>query len=506
MFIERTTLAKSMAKNIWMAIALSIVSGVLVALSMPNFNLWPLAWVAFVPLLVMLYEQPRKRLFILSLPFGIIWSVAVHNWYPAMFSPLLGYSLIVLVGAVYAWMIELGVWLQRKLPASIKILAVPVAWTALEWIRVVAPVTREWWFALLSYSQWNFPPALQTLNITGFSGLSFMIMLVNTGIALLIIHWRREKKLNISAVAAVSVVIVMVVGGVLTIPPVPNDRLTIGATTDLSLQDSAIQATEFSQNVFDINAELTREIVNDLYKREGNLVFVVWPENKFFVIDDNTITSQLKKLSDDLNIYIVVNGGWYTSEGMYNIALMVGPDGQEIGRQAKIHLAPGERDIFGKKVVPGPEEYPVFDTSYGKVGLAICYDIRFTCVVRNLARNGAQIMLVPINADFNHNRWFPIFFAVEAIFRAVENNLAIGTGTTSGISIVSDPYGRVSAMGGVNARGVITGEVFTVEGRTLYNRFGDWFGILVSMLLAVGIIFGSSRAGIYARSKVCCSV
>jgi apolipoprotein N-acyltransferase len=61
-------------------------------------------------------------------------------------------------------------------------------------------------------------------------------------------------------------------------------------------------------------------------------------------------------------------------------------------------------------------------------------------------------------------------------------------------------------MGGVNARGVITGEVFTVEGRTLYNRFGDWFGILVSMLLAVGIIFGSSRAGIYARSKVCCSV
>lgn len=421
---------KAMLKDSRLAIISSIISGVLIALSMPNFNLWPLAWVALVPLLVMLYEQPRERLFFLALPFGLIWSVAVHNWYPALFSPVLGYFLIVLVGAVYAWMIELGIWLQRKLPVSIKVLAVPLTWAALEWLRFVAPVTREWWFVLLAKSQWNFPPALQVLSITGFLGLSFMIMLVNAGLALLIIHWRQEKKLNIPAMAAVSIVIVMVGVGALTIPDAPadSDRFMIGATTDLSLQDPAIQSTvstEFSQNVFHVNAELTRRIVTESGEAESKLAFVVWPENKFIDVDDAVFMDQIEKLATDLNIYIVVNGAWYTPAGRYNAALMVGPDGQEIGRQAKINLYPGE-SFFGKKLVPGPKEYPVFDTSYGKVGLGICYDIHFACVVRNLARNNAQIIFMPINADFNHNRWFPIFMATDAIFRAVENNVAIG--------------------------------------------------------------------------------
>lgn len=139
-----------MTKNIWVAIGLSIVSGVLIALSMPNFNLWPLAWIAFVPLLVMLSEQPKKRLFVLALPFGLIWSIAAHSWYPAMFTPpILGYFLILLVGAVYAWMIELGIRPQRNLPVSIKILAVPIAWTTVEWLIRVLPITREWWFPIL---------------------------------------------------------------------------------------------------------------------------------------------------------------------------------------------------------------------------------------------------------------------------------------------------------------------------------------------------------------------
>ena len=80
--------------------------------------------------------------------------------------------------------------------------------------------------------------------------------------------------------------------------------------------------------------------------------------------------------------------------------------------------------------------------------------------MRNLAKNDAQIVLVPVNADLNQNRQFPIFFTVEAIFRAIENNVAIAISTTSGISTVIDPYGRVSVIGNVNMKEVVTGEVF----------------------------------------------
>jgi apolipoprotein N-acyltransferase len=41
---------------------------------------------------------------------------------------------------------------------------------------------------------------------------------------------------------------------------------------------------------------------------------------------------------------------------------------------------------------------------------------------------------------------------------------------------VVDPYGRIMAEGRVNERGVAVGETFVVEGRSIYTRFGDWFG------------------------------
>ena len=60
----------------------------------------------------------------------------------------------------------------------------------------------------------------------------------------------------------------------------------------------------------------------------------------------------------------------------------------------------------------------------------------------------------------------------------------MGLGTTNGPSIIVDPYGRITAESGINERGVIIGETFTVEGQTLYTRFGDWFGWLIVLSLA----------------------
>ena len=51
--------------------------------------------------------------------------------------------------------------------------------------------------------------------------------------------------------------------------------------------------------------------------------------------------------------------------------------------------------------------------------------------------------------------------------------------TISGLSLVIDPYGRITAEGVINERGVIVGETFTASGQTLYTRWGDWFGWLM---------------------------
>jgi len=57
---------------------------------------------------------------------------------------------------------------------------------------------------------------------------------------------------------------------------------------------------------------------------------------------------------------------------------------------------------------------------------------------------------------------------------------------------VIDPYGRITAEGAINERGVIVGETFTAAQRTLYTRFEDWFGW--GMVLASVALFGAARA------------
>jgi apolipoprotein N-acyltransferase len=219
--------------------------------------------------------------------------------------------------------------------------------------------------------------------------------------------------------------------------------------------------------------------------------FVVWPENFASYLTNETHIERLTSLAAELNVHLVAQvllPVENNTEKFHNGVMLFGPDGKEVGRRMKIHQAPWESTI------PGPPEYPVFPTMHGTVGLGVCLDYHYTDVVRNLARNGARIVFMPTWDDYKHSRWFPGAHASDVPFRAVENRVAIATSTTSGISTICDPYGRVIAQGEVNKRGVIAGDVFTVDRPTIYTRFGDWFGILTTIALGGNIIL-RLRAG-----------
>ena len=77
---------------------------------------------------------------------------------------------------------------------------------------------------------------------------------------------------------------------------------------------------------------------------------------------------------------------------IYNVAVLIGPDGRIIGKYRKVSLPRSE--IEGG-ITPG-EEYPVFDTRIGKVGLMVCYDGFFPEVARQLSNRGAEIIAFPV--------------------------------------------------------------------------------------------------------------
>lgn len=130
-----------------------------------------------------------------------------------------------------------------------------------------------------------------------------------------------------------------------------------------------------------------------------------------------------------LDLYTVV--GLIEREGdlLRNTAVLVGPDGPDgggalLGRYCKTHLPFLGVDRF---VTPG-DEVPVFDTPIGRIGIAICYDLRFPELTRSLALQGADFVAHPTN--------WPLAATTNADFitrtRALENRVYLLTSNRCG--------------------------------------------------------------------------
>lgn len=77
---------------------------------------------------------------------------------------------------------------------------------------------------------------------------------------------------------------------------------------------------------------------------------------------------------------------------IYNVAVLIDPDGKVTGKYRKVCLP---RSEISAGITPGTD-YPVFDTRFGKVGLMVCYDGFFPEVARELSNRGAEVIAWPV--------------------------------------------------------------------------------------------------------------
>lgn len=140
---------------------------------------------------------------------------------------------------------------------------------------------------------------------------------------------------------------------------------------------------------------------------------------------------------------------------LYNTCYVFDETGRQIAKHRKVHLfdidLPGmcfrESDTFD----PG-QQITVFDTQYGKMGVAICFDIRFPELFRAMANRGAKVIFLP--AQFNMKTG-PAHWELSLRARAVDNEVFfIGASAARyngfsyecwGNSMVVDPFGTVLA-------------------------------------------------------------
>jgi predicted amidohydrolase len=150
-----------------------------------------------------------------------------------------------------------------------------------------------------------------------------------------------------------------------------------------------------------------------------------------------------------------------TDEGrVYNTLFVIDPSGKRIAYYRKMHLFP----LMGEDGFFHPGETPlVFRTPEARIGVAVCYDLRFSSLFLKLALNGAQVIVVAAQfpaARIDH--WDTLLRA-----RAIENQLfVVGVNRTGedpcnrfpGHSCIIDPLGKILAGGG-EGEGWITGSI-----------------------------------------------
>ena len=160
-------------------------------------------------------------------------------------------------------------------------------------------------------------------------------------------------------------------------------------------------------------------------------------------------TQYFGQLAKQHDLYIVAGLTERDGSVVYNTAALVGPDGELAGKYRKVCLP---REEIEAGVTPG-EDYPVFETRFGKVGLMVCWDVHFPEVARNLSGRGAEVIAMPI--------WGGNPALARA--RAIENQI----------------YLIASTYTGIERDGMVSG-VWDHEGNLLVKNDAEWGKVLVT--------------------------
>ncbi len=215
--------------------------------------------------------------------------------------------------------------------------------------------------------------------------------------------------------------------------------------------------------------------------KEDGAEMVVLPENvgcmarerkvklaQAYTETEHPAVTLFASLARELKIWIVSGSLSITktADKMANRSLMFNPFGAIVGRYDKIHLydatpKPGEIYRESGEIVPGNKAVLV-ETPWGKIGLTICYDVRFPHLYRDLAKAGAVMLTVP--AAFTETsgkaHWHTLLRAraIETgcfVFAAAQTGTHDGGRRTYGHSLIISPWGEILADGGEEV-GIIT--------------------------------------------------
>ena len=169
---------------------------------------------------------------------------------------------------------------------------------------------------------------------------------------------------------------------------------------------------------------------------------------------DGSFASGVDAIAAELGLWILYTANERDQEGgkPYNTAVLVDAGGRRRAVYRKTHLYDAGSEWESEKMQPGGRIFEPCDTPFGRLGLGICYDLRFPELARKQALGGCELLLYPaawVAGPGKADQWQTLLKA-----RAMENGIFVaGVSSTGGVrcghSLVVGPFGQVLASAGV---------------------------------------------------------
>ena len=502
---------------------LCLFSAVLLISSFPRLNIEFFAWIGFAPLFFVLKNKSKRRAFLLSYLSGIIFWSGIIYWLIHVTLP--GTILLVLYLALYFGIFGLIVSsIVYRLSSIDQLLFVPAVWVLLEYIRAHLFTGFPW--ALLGYSQYLNLPIIQIADLTGVWGVSFLVLMANTGIYKVISYklWvmseRKRLAMPLTYLLLASLLLFSSLGygffrlnSSLILHPSSFNRVSV-------IQGNVPQELKWDSGakgyVFDRYSRLTKEAASlspDL---------ILWPQasSPGLLGEDNLVFQEIFALSKKTKTPLLIGTVARDNEKYFNSALLINPSGEIAGRYDKLHLVPFGEYIPLKKILPFLEtivpigditagkEYTLFRAQSSKLkaqskfGVLICFEDLFPQISREFVKSGANFLV-----NITNDAWYKKTAAASqhlqaSVFRAVENRVFLARSANTGVSGFINPTGKIiSKVKDECGRDIfISGfdtEQLSVANKsfTIYTRYGDFFPIACFLFALSAIIspFKSKR-------------
>ncbi|MBU4211783.1 MAG: apolipoprotein N-acyltransferase [Verrucomicrobia bacterium] len=481
----------------------AMLSGLLLFAAFPPLEWSLLAWVALVPLLLVSASSAPRVAFRCGFLAGVVFWLLSLVWLTRV--SWVGWFFLCLYCALFMACFTLTVswWIARKglrsrLGNPLMVLSIPAVWVGWEYLRAMLFSGFPW--NLLGVSQYANLRLIQTAEVGGVYLVSYLVVLVNAALALILIQYIRRQpgeplRMHSELLVALLGIALAQLYGTMALRRLPaaTDTLKVAA-----VQVNIPQLEKWSEVwTAAINNRLRRTSLHAIEHCAPDLI--VWPET---VVPDFVRTSPVSQrvVADVIRhgTSVLMGSMDFDDSGRaikyFNSAFLYQPGGSAPQTYAKRHLVlfgeyiPLEQWIpFLRVLTPTEESFTpgreatVFRLGRRAFSVLICFEDTVAGLARDCVRAGARALINQTNDAWFDPSWASRQHMAQCVFRCVENRVSAVRATNTGITCFIDRQGRIVSFLG-RAEGPLPDPDYLMHAvalppadmpLTFYTRHGD---------------------------------